>query len=293
MKLASLFALYLYKNHRLDLPGIGTFYLDPAVLSTLENARQKSATADGISFENNPSVKESADLIAFISLHTGKMKALASSDLDSHLQLAQQFLNIGKPFVVEGIGTLVKKRPGELEFVPLTVSAERIKEYKTKETVQAAPQETTPAEYEPFIDAPSKGNWKKPVFALLILVVTGLAFWGAYTVYKSKKAAPAAEETNVAVSPAPSPADTITTSAPLEKDTAATGYYTYVLERVGRERALKRYEQLKGFNWPVQLETRDSVTFKLFMRLPGTPADTARIADSLTIRSGKKVRVEP
>ena len=32
---------------------------------------------------------------------TGKIKALASADLESYLELAQQFLNIGKPYLLE------------------------------------------------------------------------------------------------------------------------------------------------------------------------------------------------
>ena len=292
MKLASLFAQYLYTHHRLDLPGIGTFHLDPAVITTLENTRQRSAMAEGISFENNPATRESPELITFISTHTGKMKALASSDLESHLQLAQQFLNIGKPFALEGIGTLVKKKPGELEFVPLSVSAEKIKEYKTKETAHAAMQEPT-APYEPFIDAPPrKGQWKKPVFAVLILLVAGLAFWGAYTVYHSPAATDALP--NAVTPPAPSqPArDTTATPATTLPNPAVPEYYDYILETPGKERALRRYAQLKKNGSPVYLETRDSVRFKLFVRLPAANADTAHIADSLRIFYGKPVYIE-
>ncbi|MET0394915.1 MAG: hypothetical protein ABW019_17355 [Chitinophagaceae bacterium] len=293
MKLASLFAQYLYTHHRLDLPGIGTFHLDPAVITTLENTRQRSAMAEGISFDNNPATRESPELITFISAHTGKMKALASSDLESHLQLAQQFLNIGKPFVLDGIGTLVKKKPGELEFVPLSVSAEKIKQNKTQDTAPAAMQEPS-APYEPFIDAPPrKGRWKKPVFAVLILLVAGLAFWGAYTVYHS----PAPETTDplpdAVNQPAPQQPAPDTTHTPVAVPKAAVPeYYDYILETPGKERALRRYAQLKKNGSPVQLETRDSIRFKLFVRIPAANADTAHIADSLRILYGKPIYIE-
>lgn len=287
MKLTSLFAQYLYTNHRLDLPGIGTFLLDPSAITTVENSKQRSAVTDGISFENNPSLKESPDFIAFISAQTGKMKALADADLESHLQLVQQFLNIGKPFLFEGIGTLIKKKPGELAFLPLSVSAEKVKEYKAKDTARVTAEEPS-AVYEPFLDAAEKkGGLKKPAFALLILVVASLAFWGAYTVFGSKKI-PAKKLENAITEPVPEPG----TPSVAKKEPAPEQHYKYILETTGRERAFKRYNQLKTFRWDVQLETADSVVFKLFMVLPAADTDTARILDSLTIMTGKRVHIE-
>src|SRR4051812_17926013 len=96
VKITTLLTQYLYTNHRLDLPGIGSFLLDASAIAQAENTKQRSVITEGISFENNPSIKEVPALIAFISAQSGKQKALAASDLDSHLELAQQFLNIGK-----------------------------------------------------------------------------------------------------------------------------------------------------------------------------------------------------
>ena len=109
MKLAPLLAKYLYTHKRLDLPGIGTFLFDPSAIIESESSKyNKPRNMEGISFESNVLAKETAELIGFISTQAGKMKALAAADLDSHLELAQQFLNIGKPFLFEGIGSLVK-----------------------------------------------------------------------------------------------------------------------------------------------------------------------------------------
>lgn len=286
VKLTSLFAQYLYTHHRLDLPGMGTFLLDPSAITMLENSKQRSAVTDGISFENNPSLKESPDFITFISAQTGKMKALAVADLESHLQLVHQFLNLGKPFVFEGIGTLLKKKPGQLEFLPLSVSAEKIKEYKTKEAEPVAADRAS-EEYEPFLDAPEKkGGWKKPVFALVILVIAGLAFWGAYIVSNSGKPVEAETLENAVAAPGTEP-DTFA----VKKEPVREQSYKYILETAGAERAFKRYSQLKTFQWDVQLETSDSITYKLFLRLPAN-ADTTRILDSLTVMSGKKVYIE-
>ena len=42
--------------------------------------------------------------------------ARASADLDSYLVLGKQFLNIGKPFIIEGLGVLEKSQQGDYEF---------------------------------------------------------------------------------------------------------------------------------------------------------------------------------
>lgn len=290
VKLASLFAQYLYAHHRLDLPGIGTFLLDPSVIATLENSKQRSLYAEGISFQNNPAVKESPDLIAFISAQTGKMKALAYADLDSYLQLAQQFLNIGKPFTFEGIGTLVKKRPGEYEFTPLSLSAEKVKEFKVKEPAPVVAEEA-PAEYDSISATPQSGSgWKKTVFALLILTVIGAAGWGIYTMSKNKATVEGATNTVVGAEDTPPANNTAQTATELPK--APADHYKYILEVADSGRALKRYTQLKEYKWDVQLETRDSVSYKLFLLLPALNADTTRIMDSLRIMTGRRVYIE-
>ena len=187
VKIPPLLAQYLYCHQRLDLPGLGTFLLDNTAISALENSKQRSALLEGVSFKSNPSLKESPDLIGFIAQKTGKMKALAASDLDSHLRTAEQFLNIGKPFALEGIGIISKGKQGEIEFTPITVSPDKVKEYNTKETESSSQKESSSDGYESFL-SPSKTNleWKKPVVALLLVCGIGLTIWGGYEI--SKKA---------------------------------------------------------------------------------------------------------
>ena len=116
MKLAALLAEYLYQQKKLDLAGIGTFLIDP---SSRANSDSQHPSAE-ISFQYNTSVKDDDALISFISAQTGKMKTLATSDLASYVELGIQFLNIGKPLQIEGIGTLVKMKSGKFEFTAIT-----------------------------------------------------------------------------------------------------------------------------------------------------------------------------
>jgi hypothetical protein len=87
-------------------------------------------------------------------------------------------------------------------------------------------------------------------------------------------------------------------TAPAATTTVVTGpskMYKYVLQTTKyRATAEKMYNQLKP---RVNLETVDSTLFKIVISLPGTPADTTRIKDSLRFwywgsRQDKKVIIE-
>jgi hypothetical protein len=288
LKLAPLLAEYLYINKRLDLPGIGTFRLDPAVMIEEEsNKHSKTGEMAGISFQNDPTIKETTELINFICTRTGKMKALAAADLDSHLELVQQFLNIGKPFLFEGIGSLVKIKSGQFEFTSGEVMSEKIKEYSIKEISATSSTEDSFTDYDNiFSPKKIKLRWRRPVLLLLLLAGVALAIWGGYKIYKSRAA-----KNNVAVAP-----EKKTETVPLpdssqvikkidslvpEKTITETGNYKFVVETADKERGLLRFSMLKGYGLAIQIETKDSVNFKLFFLLPAAPSDTTRMIDSL------------
>ena len=295
MKIATLLTQYLYTKQRLDLPGIGTFFLDPNALTSLENSKHRAAVLDGITFESNHLLKDSPDLIAYISAQSGKMKALAASDLESHLELAQQFLNIGKPFAFEGIGTLVKIRNGEFEYLPGTVTPEKFKDFTARETSN---REDTGTKYESFLTEPKPtGNaWQKPVIGLLVIAGLGLAIWGGYAISRKAKGSGQSELTSSStILPLTDTAKTaIEDSSTIPKPSIKPndGNYKYVLEVAKSQRAFKRYKQLRTNLWEVKLETTDSIQYKLVLLLPSLNADTTRVLDSLTAMTGKRVYIE-
>ena len=294
MKIPSLLAQYFYSNQRLELPGLGTFVVDLSALQALQSTKQRNAILDGVSFESNISLQESPDLIAYIAGNTGKMKSLASADLDSHLQLALQFLNMGKPFSFEGIGILTKVKPGEFEFTPISVSTEKIKESYAGEAV-SSPKEESASNYDSFLSGPkTQFEWKKPVIGLMLLCGVGLAIWGGYVIsQKNKKnkiqaavVQQTASETIVADTLQKADSSSIAPATiPVETN------YKYVLEVAKSKRAFKRYNQLKEIRWKVELETQDSIQYKLYMILPAI-GDTTKTLDSLTAMTGRKVYIE-
>jgi hypothetical protein len=290
VKLTSLLTQYLYTNHRLDLPGIGSFLLDPSTISSSEGSKQRSATPDEVSFVSNPTLKDAPDLVTFISSKTGKMKALANADLESHIELIQQFLNLGKPYEFEGIGTLVKKKAGVFEFTPLSMPAEKLKGLKTKEAAAPVTLEESAKDYESFLATPKVPfGWKGPVMALLVLCGIALALWGGYTISKNAAADDAIEVLNSPAITAPVPK---IDSTAIKAAMAKAKDYKYILQVSRKQTAMKRYNQLKTNRWDVNLETDDSVQYKLFMLLPAQNADTTRILDSLTAMTGKRVYIE-
>jgi len=301
LKIAPLLAQFLYANQRLDLPGIGTFLLSAPHIADTESGRPtKPAILDGVSFENNTGVRATDELVAYISAQTGKIKALAAADLDSHFELAKQFLNIGKPFLFEGIGSLTKMQGGGFAFVPgYTVLIEKGKDNTLREAGPSPSAEEPVGEYRDiFYTKKAKPNFKKPLVILLLLIGIFLAVWGGYKVYKRTTAKhkndPGAESPVVNQQPAADSNKTTlvdtgrqvidTGSNPMAVTTqpAPSGSFKFVVETADKKRALYRYDKLQKIGLKsVMMETNDSVSFRIYFMIPANPADTAHIRDSL------------
>lgn len=293
MKFAPLLAQYLYTHKRLDLPGIGSFILDPSAVVEAEHPKQgKPVQLEGVSFENNSLVKLSPELIAFISAQSGKIKALAGADLESHLELAKQFLNIGKPFMFEGIGSLSKLQAGGYSFTPGTLITDKIKDTSAKDTSNSTTEEPATDYRTVFYAKKTATNWKKPLVILLLLAGIALAIWGGYRVYKKTTSknnpTPVQEvkkEETVLIPDTAKPInkDTTVTSATIPTPVAIVpaGNFKFVVETATKDRALKRFSKLKNMGLAIQMETADSTLFKLYFVFPAAVTDTARITDSL------------
>lgn len=301
MKIAPLLAHYLYTNKRLDLPAIGTFLLDNTVIIEQENNRQsKNVLLEGISFESNPSIKKPADeLIQYISSHSGRIKPLATADLDSFLELAIQFINIGKPFLIDGIGSLAKNNSGGFTFSPGQVLTEKLTDYLAMDAPAIASREADNDYKRIFYPEKPSMQWKKPVAILLVLLGIVLAIWGGYVIYKRTS------EENDSVNNVVTNNNKINDPVPLkdsvslQKDSVietvqkiANDNSKFVLEVSDQKRALQRFDKLKTYQWDVQIETKDSVSYTIYMVLPVGVADTTRVLDSLSRLNGKRVYIQ-
>ena len=294
LKLSSVFAQYLYQNKKLNLPGIGSFEIDPSV--TVPDSNDKNVLDFGqyIHFTNKNIAKPDDDFIDFIRIHTGKIRPLAESDLDSYLSDGKLLLNIGKPFFLEGIGTLQKARGGGYEFVPGTPIMERLEGDKGGEkSVKKRPAfDSGYSQIEP-----ENNNNRKALLGVVLALGLAAVIWGGYSLYNrnTEPLMPAAIEDRQPEVALPADTGTAATrldSATVIRDTPVTttppvtntpGSYRYVLEvPATKTRALKRINQLALVSPRMMLQTNaDSTSFMIYVDLPGSPADTARIKDSL------------
>lgn len=293
-----LLAQYLSQHKKLNLPGIGIFETDSSTVTWDENGKQKGA-GNGIVFRHVPVVKADDDLIAFISEHTGKMKPLAISDLESYLTLGKQFLYIGKPFYLEGIGTLQFSKGGNFDFTPgefITTKLEEPAVEKVEERKKYEEEERTAS-------PAGRGSGRAVLIWILVLIGLGLAGWGGYYYYKNYIANASSANQSAALDSTSNnqyvtqPASTenpgattagVDTSRTNRPATAQGNFYDkdtfkkFIVESTtDKQRALNRYRKLKAFGNDIELQTADSVHFTLFFVLPSTNADTLRIRDSL------------
>jgi len=283
LKLAALLAEFLYQQKKLNLAGIGTFSLDPSAQINTDDQHP----SEGISFVHNASVKDDAELIGFISAQTGKMKTLATSDLASYVELGLQFLHIGKPLQIEGIGTLVKNKNGDLEFTADHVIVGKVKETGIKELSATSISDGLLTTYETLKPKAEKSPRSKKFFLVFLAAATIAAIiWISYRLNQPNAAVP----TETAQEIAPTITDTAQNVSSVDTTTikqptvqASDGKYKFVIEVANKKRAFYRYYKLKK-DLPIKMSTTDSTTFKLYLVLPATAADTARIADSLTSR---------
>lgn len=83
---------------------------------------------------------------------------------------------------------------------------------------------------------------------------------------------------------------TDSTAATAARTTRAS--FQVVLENSYRERALRRYADLREWGHDVRMVTNDSQTFKLFIPIDAPLSDTAFHRDSLRVFFGRPVMVE-
>jgi hypothetical protein len=296
LKFDTLLAQYLYQHKKLNLPGIGTFEADASYGPQEEGDKIKSP--EGISYRNVRVLQPDDDLIDFIKTHTGKMKPLALSDLEDYVALGKQFLNIGKPFYIEGIGTLKLTKEGKYEFTPGAYVTTKLEDpnFEKTENRTAGEYREDRIRYEQ-----NNASIKKTLLVVAVLATLALVGWAGYYLYtmNANTATPVdIPEENTAAAASQDSLDKARIQDSVNAATAAvdttSGNYKFIVERTTKARAMRRYNDLISFGNKIQYETTDSVNYRLFYSLPATPADTTRIRDSINrwyYGNNKKIRV--
>lgn len=270
------------------MPGIGQLSLSKESPSPADTANIKASPLPGLKFTSNTSETTDESLINYIAGESGKMKSLAAADFESYISLAKEILYSGKPFLMEGLGLLSKNKNNEFDFIPENAIQEKNKEAAAELTT--ATEESFSGFNRILLKGKKSVSGAKSILALVI-VVAGivLAIWAGYAIYKktlhkngiTESSQSAGEHTSTTPS-----GDTALLAKPVNHD-QATGSgpaptYRFIIEQAGLTRVLARYNQLKGYGLNIKMASKDSAVYKVFFELPATPADTARIADSLS-----------
>ena len=298
MKLDNLLVTFLFENKRLDLPGLGSFVL-----------QQTEGTEPVIIFENNSSLKDTPDLVRFLVSSTGKMKSLAEADLYTHMNQLMQFLNIGRPYYLEGIGTITKTKSGSYIFSEGPPPQEFLFQENSPVSETAARTHMYSGEYSNLL-LPKKSGFtiSKPLIGIIFLAILILGFWGIYVLLKrmdENKIKQEPTQSTVVDSSSLSKADAVIDTQSIKPSTASDttistdsnkGYYRFIVETATKDRALRRLQTLKDYDLDVRLYTKDSTYFEIYFQLKAAASDTARLIDSLASQytpQGKHAFVRP
>lgn len=292
----------------MQLQGIGEFVLDNFYENPFENEKGRvRLPGNTIQFSPDKKAKEDTGLIEFISQRTGKIRPLASSDLEDFLNIGKQLLNVSKQFYIEGLGTLILNDSSNYDFIQgnEVMVATAPEEINPKKRIVKREEHTDDMSFEDGYPKPAKTSANALrklliLFALVLgLTIIGWIVYYFFQQWQDKKNGQ--ENTLENIQPViPSPAQAQDSLA-AGKDSLATispvntnGDYTYkvVIETAKRQRALNRHKDLQKMGYDVQLSTEDSITFKLYTVVTGPLSDTSRSRDSITRFFGRKARIE-
>jgi uncharacterized protein (UPF0333 family) len=305
MKMEQLIVQYLYSNKKVTLQDVGTFIISSDINIPVDSEKDTVLPMNAIEFKYDPKAGVDEGLIDYIVANSRKIKPLATSDLESFISLNKQFLNIGKPLVMEGLGTLHKTQIGDYAFTQAGTSHVMLQDAPkivTEKIIEKVSFATPPKEKNTGIN-------KMAIVSILAVVLLGaIGLLAYYFINKNKETssennseiAVAAKDTSVANKPTNADTSTINKT----KDTTATAaarpinnadsnsFYIVIKEFTDLALAQKRYIVLTNYGNKLVLTTKDSVTYKLRMPFRKPLADTLRVKDSVGIFFQAKTYVE-
>lgn len=295
MKIEQLLVQHLYDSRRVTLQGIGNFTLSDDLVFPDDKDKDIVIPPSAISFTYDPKAVEDDNLINYIVQQTRKIKPLASADFDSYVVLGKQFLNIGKPFRIEGVGTLIKNQQGEYEFTPGIFITPKI------EAAPALLKEKTEFDEISFGKEITTSNRKKWLWIATGLLVLGAAGFGGWYLLNKKKGNKPGNDETATRQPAVNlekQNDTLTkkTDSLNIQQLPKNDTYTFKIvfkvttNKAEAERELAKYTARKH---TVIMYTADSITYKIAEPFTLPLSDTLRVKDSLnTYYFSGKARVE-
>ncbi len=176
MKVQDLLGEFLYQHKQLILPTIGSFHMDSSV--NVYESKDGVLPENTIQFTQNNQAGFDDELLQFLVQQSGKMKALAMSDLDSYISNGHQLLNIGKPFNIKGVGSLTKKGTAFFfeQGAPILEKTEASGAYNLKDRTRYK-EEVKELNFD---SEEKKGNGKKIMIVTASIIALALIGWAVY-----------------------------------------------------------------------------------------------------------------
>lgn len=280
MKIEQLVVQYLYNNKKVSLQNIGSFTVSPQVTLSSENDKDVALPAGAIEFFYDPHAEQEDGLIDFIVQQTRKIKPLATSDLESYGILARQFLNIGKPFHIPGLGTLQKNQLGTYDFMQGNQMNARLG--------NLAPLKQDKEDEEPIFKTPERESKGKGgvllIVVLMIIVVAGAMY---YFLTKNDVEQPVTNNSDTLKIEKNLALDTIATPSHkqdsiLSKPSDGFSFKVVIKEYSSKLAAENAYKRLSSYGHKLVLIPVDSTHYKIAIPFTSPLTDTLRAKDSLS-----------
>lgn len=297
LKLTQLIGDYLIENRSVSLPGFGLLMYDSTIQTIQDTEAGAPLFAQGsLSFKPDPKADYDEELILFISRESGKMRSLSYSDLDSYFQFGHELINISKPFNIEGIGTLQKTPKNELEFIQETPTNQPYNHTKGKKKIKPRDSFGRGQSNIDSLAMQPKRNVVKTRVLLATIILLAIAV--AYLLNAKFNFLGKDLKSNFLITNTNKP--TVTQADSAVKNIAISNInqgtsnapFNVVLEVAKKERAFKRFAELKQWGHDIRMSTDDSLRFKLFIPVLAPITDTTRHKDSLRVFFDKKVWIE-
>lgn len=294
MKIANLIAPYLSTHKKVEIQGLGRIILSG---ETMESSEESISFPEGsLSFEPDPRTGVNQDLVEYLVEKSGKLRSLVISDLDSFIQLGIQFINLGKPFEIPGVGHIRKAGNGRLEFVqgPSVHTKIEIRE-QPKTQMDEASQKISFRSEKKKVSASRKYI---TIFAMilaaclivyLLLMTKEPAGEDSLQKVQSENENPADKKPSEIVSiqskdSLPENIDSVGTNA-------ARGFRVIVKEYSSFSRATN-FKRLLEKNHELVVFTKDSTLFKVAIPFDLPVQDSSRVRDSIKKLLGLPVYIE-
>ena len=291
MTFEQLLVKYIYQHKQVSLQSFGTISLSSSIPDIEVINKNRQIPIEGVNFIPNIKAQTDETFVLFFAQQRGKIKPLAESDIESHLQLAKQLMNIGKPYEVEGLGIFAMQKDGSVVLhpghyaVPFADNAGQPARLKER-TEQ---QEKTEAEAS---GSALGAGARKALIAIAVILALVVAGWFVWSKIVNNKA-PETSSTSPAVTDTTQTVTALQDSLvvqPAVVDSFAT-WHAYFRTFTGKQRVPALRQLYENYD-SVKIETPDSINFRMYIVVKGKLADTALIVDSLTRLFARPVSLE-